>query len=530
MYRILLADDEGLVLETMKKLIDKNFGNTCIVECAKTGREVIETAEVFRPDIAIMDIQMPGINGIDAMAEIKKGNPNTIFIIMSAFNKFDYAKRAIDLGVIEYLTKPANPGKITATLERTIQIVEQERRQRKSDLEIKEKLEIVVPIIESGLIYTILFHDDFTGESENFKSLLGIEGDLGYLMILEFANEMKDGTLVNPIGTSVRVDKSYQTIREIIKEFFDCIVGTVMSNRIIVFVPSSSKEETYHERVQIINRARDLIVKICHKEDLYVRIGIGSVKELAQVKESYIEANKALRYMSGTVSHIDDLTVEGKIEENYPRNTELNMFDLLKKGQLSQLLIEANNFFDWMVDTYGNYETDIKLKVLELAMVMEREAFTTGQMTYHFRDRSEYLESVMATQDYERLRTWFLDKITIACDYISSFREEQYSGIVTKAKKYIDANFHNEISLDEVSQVVNISPYYFSKVFKDETGENFMKYLTNIRIEKAKELLADRNNTIKEVCLSVGYSDPNYFSRIFKKSVGITPTEFRGEV
>ncbi|MBR6485414.1 MAG: response regulator, partial [Lachnospiraceae bacterium] len=95
MYKIMLADDEGIVIDSLKFIIEKNFPDKCQVESAKTGRKVIELAETFRPDIAVMDIQMPGINGIEAMKEIREMNRSTIFIVMSAYDKFDYAKEAI---------------------------------------------------------------------------------------------------------------------------------------------------------------------------------------------------------------------------------------------------------------------------------------------------------------------------------------------------------------------------------------------------------------------------------------------------
>lgn len=106
-------------------------------------------------------------------------------------------------------------------------------------------------------------------------------------------------------------------------------------------------------------------------------------------------------------------------------------------------------------------------------------------------------------------------------------REEQSESVISKAKTYIRENFANELSLDEVSRYVNISPYYFSKLFKEEAGENFIEYLTRIRIAHAKELLKNPELSIKEICLMSGYSDPNYFSRLFKKQEDVTPSEYR---
>ena len=106
-------------------------------------------------------------------------------------------------------------------------------------------------------------------------------------------------------------------------------------------------------------------------------------------------------------------------------------------------------------------------------------------------------------------------------------KEEHENQIVVKAKDYIQKNFQNDLSLDEVSRQLDLSMYYFSKLFKEETGNNFVEYMTNLRMEKAKELLQKDELSMKEICSAVGYSDPNYFSRIFKKNTGATPTEYR---
>lgn len=116
MYRILVADDEGIMLEAFKNVISSTFGDSCIVETAKTGRAVTEIAETFHPDIVFMDIHMPGINGIQAMREIRKFNTTALFYVVSAYDKFDYAKEAIDLGVERYLTKPISKAKIIAAV------------------------------------------------------------------------------------------------------------------------------------------------------------------------------------------------------------------------------------------------------------------------------------------------------------------------------------------------------------------------------------------------------------------------------
>lgn len=180
-----------------------------------------------------------------------------------------------------------------------------------------------------------------------------------------------------------------------------------------------------------------------------------------------------------------------------------------------------------MENTYPDSLPDIRLKVLEFVLRAEYVAYESGGRTYQFKSRHDYLTHIMETGNMEKLRQWLVEKISDACRHVMTKMEDQSISVVTKAKKYIDANYNRDLSLDEVSREVNISPYYFSKIFKDETGENFIEYLTNIRIMKAKELLSHTDYSMKEICAMIGYADPNYFSRSFKKKVGISPTEYK---
>ena len=137
---------------------------------------------------------------------------------------------------------------------------------------------------------------------------------------------------------------------------------------------------------------------------------------------------------------------------------------------------------------------------------------------------------VMSASDMAALKDWFVEKIGEAGRNVRQKASEKSTGLIEQAKEYILNNYSRDISLDDVSRQVNISPYYFSKIFKEETAEGFVEYLTRIRIEKAKELLTTTECSMKEICSMVGYADPNYFSRTFKKNVGVTPTDYKPEL
>lgn len=135
----------------------------------------------------------------------------------------------------------------------------------------------------------------------------------------------------------------------------------------------------------------------------------------------------------------------------------------------------------------------------------------------------------LSVQSYQGETAEHRSYVLSALQRIREEREEQTIHVLDKAKSYIESKFAEDISLEEVADVVHLNPHYFSKVFKQHIGETFIDFLTRLRIAKAKELMASNELSLKEVCFEVGYKDPNYFSRVFKKVTGMTPTEFRGQ-
>ncbi len=527
MYRILLADDEGIMLESLKTIIESNFGNECEIHCAKSGRVVVEQAQAYPPDICFMDIQMPGISGIQAIREIKKFNSSTVFVIITAYDKFNYAKEAINLGVMDFLTKPVNKKVILETCMKAMEKVDSARQKRSDDLRIREKLETVVPMIESGYINNILLQDDFSTYQDNYTDLLDIRQKYGYMMVLEFGDSMENGILSNAVGASVKANRFYSTFREITRGFFECLVGPIMGNRIVLLVPYEKDTEDYEDRVAIVIRARNMVHKLENRIDSIFRCGIGRVKEFGSVKESFQEAVVALRESTSHVVHIEDVPVAQKYDGEYPRDLESRYQKRILEKDAAGALNCADSFFEWMRKQNAVTREDVEIKILEMVMDAERRAFFAGAMKYNFNYRRSYIREIQACPNMESLKNWFLDKTREICTKMENSREKEELSIIEKARAYINENFSRDISLDDVSREADISPYYFSKLFKQETGKNFIEYLTEARLRHARDLLKNSQYSIKEICARSGYSDPNYFSRIFKKSEGVTPSEFR---
>jgi len=530
MYKILLADDEGIMLASLSNILNGHFGNQCEIMTAKTGRATLELADEFRPDIIFLDIRMPGLNGIDAMREIREKDSKVIIIILTAYDKFDYAKDALSLGAFDFLTKPVSKSAIIDVVTRAAGQIEKEKEEKILNLRMREKLETVVPIIESGYISSVILQNDESDESVHYRELLNIQQENGYALLIRFGEELKNGVLTNSVGMNVRAQQFYTEMREIIKERYNCYVGPVMSSRVVVVVPCDQAKMEYEERVKEIENARDLIRVLESRIEARFRIGIGKIHSINNMSASYQEAYEALLRSKNHVTHFEDTSVEHSFADDYPRETEDAYYQMVRKGDSSAAAIQANRFFDWMETQYQGDINEIRLKILELVMTVERKAFEENGGKYDMSQRKGYLTAIMEMSEKEAIRTWFLEKTEAVCEVVRQSKSAEHETAVAKVRKYMEEHYADNLSLEEVSRLVNISPYYFSKLFKDEAGTNFIDYLTSIRVAKAKEFLKDPALNIKEVCVKCGYKDQNYFSRIFKKQENETPSEYRERI
>lgn len=529
MYKIIIADDETAVIDSLTHIIHQQLKESCVIESAGTGRQVIELAESFRPDIIFLDIHLTGINGIEAMREIRRENASILFIVVSAQMKFEYAKAAIGIGVLEYLNKPVDKEAIRTTLNRAIKQVDEARKQRSSALADKEKLEIVTPVIERGFLYAMLYRNG-KEEMDSFRTFLGIHEETGYVMSLQLDEMHGQEADEETEKAGDVIQREYSGIRDVIKSYFRCSVGAVMDNMIPIFVPTTAEDEEYQLRIRVIETARKMIRDLAQTVGVRFRLGIGSIHDFYSLAESYNEAMRSLASNStDLVVHANDLPISGNYDSDYPVDIENLLFQNVGAGNRNQAVYYAKIFFDWMLAQYSQNVMDVKLKTLEIVFHAERIGYENGSMLHRFTMRSEYLETVMGMFTYEQLYEWFEAKISEVCRNILTKKEQSTVDLVKKAKLYIERNYAKDLMLDEVSRQLQISPYYFSKLFKKRTGNNFIEYVTNVRMEKAKELLRNSDKSMKEICIEVGYSDANYFSRTFKKNVGVSPTEYKEE-
>lgn len=531
MLKVLIVDDEPIAVEAVAFMIKKNLPELSIVQTARSGKDAIEKTYSYHPDIIIMDINMPGINGLDSIKQIKVANPNITFIVISAFDYFDYAVEAIALGVDEYLVKPVKEAKLIETLRKVMRKIESQIDNMKKELEQQERLEMIVPILETGFINSLCMFEDNVKELKNYCELFNYQNDDGYVMAMEFG-EKKSKHIENKIGAGVQGEKMYEEYRKIIKSSCKCVVGPIMLNRIIVYVFDDSKEESFEQKSETVRLAQNIIKRAGNfYPDIY--IGIGRFHTgLTESKKSYHEALRALNTMFGTevgdesslnqILHVDDIIERMEYSEtDYEKYFETEIYNNVADGEKSVVIASFERIYTKMCNDGNMSFEDVKNNMVGLIVGFGKR-WSNALENY-----CEVLSQVITAKDSSELLQICTRYIKEAIHKISSVRQKKVNSIIEKADSFIEEHFAEEVSLEDIAKVVNLSSYYFSRFYKEESGINFSDKLINVRIDKAKELLQKEELSIKDVSFMVGYMDPNYFSKIFKKVTGYTASEFK---
>lgn len=524
MYKVLIADDEPIEVKSLEYIISKRIPEAEILPSARSGRDAVEKAAVYFPDIVLMDIHMPGINGIDAIREIIKSSPNSHFVITTAYNYFDYASQAIDLAVDEYLLKPIREEKLLETMNKVITKISARRERLRAEMELKEKLEMSIPYLEKGFVNDICLSENSGAELKNYCRLFGIANERGYIAAIEFGERVK-GEIQNKIGVGIKSEKLYSSYCAILKSKLDCIIGPVMLNRIIVFVPDDGTSGDFEQKTAAVSSLGKFLSEaseLCPD----ISIGIGTRCDIGDIKKSYREALAAVRFIAGkddeNILHYSDIAESGQSsDDEYYREVFGNMiYRPMASGDRQSAVAAFETFFE----TAREKSPDIDALKNRCILIAAGIANSWGASLTGL---SEVITALITASTAEQLKDICVEHISSTTEQLVSKKQVKVNVIIEKADSFISKNYMNEITLDDIAKSVNLSPFYFSHFYKEKTGKSVIDSLISCRMEEAKRLLCETDMSVKEISFATGYQDQNYFSKTFKKNTGMTASEYK---
>lgn len=525
MIKLLIADDEYLVLDSLKMIISRDMECIDIVGTASTGREAVEKAIELKPDIIFMDIHMPGIDGIEAIRQIKTAGSSALFVIITAYDFFDYAKEAINLGVSEYILKPINKSKVIETLNYLCNTIKQNRKLLLREVELKERINRIIPLIEGQFVSYQLFTSGTIKDIEFYEGIFNMSLRKGYaltVLLKNFEGKVKEENF----KFSLEKQNFYEKFTLELKRICPCLVGNPLLDRITAFIPAAEERDSYEIRNDSIRIARQIIQRIKPGAGIDYTIGIGRSYEIGSFSKSCNEAYMAASVPRGqAVMHYEDITPSSNIPDTYPAQKEALFANRMLTGNMQGAREVFRDIYLWLISSYSEDMDKIKSKLIDLLFVIEKAL--PYKISTFSKSKQSYILSILKTTGKEALENQYIHIISELSDEIQAQIRSEIDGIIPRVLKYLNDNYFKEITLADAARSVNLSYHYFSKIFKDEVGKNFSDYLTELRIEKSMRFLENQRLSIKEVCHRIGYNDPNYYCKIFKKITGMTPTEYR---
>lgn len=523
MFKLVVADDEPLERRAIRQIIRDQKVPIRFAGEARNGTELIELVETIQPEIVFVDIKMPGMDGLEATRHILSIYPETIIIIFSAYDNFEYAREGIKLGAYRYMLKPVKPDQLAELIDEAIGEVEARKQSVFKNRMAETRIEKIKPYIKQSLLYNLISGSLEFEDIENQKVFLNMRILPGMAIVIGV-----DCDLSNRDTERIKKKILYRLEKKQVSPS-SVLIDTIGLRKIVILI----NESDYNgNKPNLIPKClEELRVELSEMMYATVTIGIGRpYANFEHIRRSYLEARKAFKYgaiiLGGNkIIHVNDLNKEN--DEEHPVYQKDEMTEHLLNGDW----LEANEDLIKIVkQIMKSTESEVfkRARMMELLFLLSRVAIEEGVeeksiLCLH----AEFYKKITLCDHLEDLAEYL---IGISSDYkimVNQANRSYANKMIKKSKKFINENYASSISLKEAADAVNLSRHYYSRLFKIEEKCTFSEYLTRTRLNAAKKYLIDPSLSMAQIAEMTGFSEASYFSRTFKKIEGLSPTEYR---
>jgi len=508
-YRVLIADDEPIIREGLKKVISWDSLGFEVIGTASDGRDAYRKINALRPDLCIIDIRMPGLDGLELISKIKEQNIDVKIIILTGYPEFGYAQKAVDLGVKTFLLKPIDPAILEEKVKKIFIELEQERNLKyilgKSVELSKEKLiyEIVrgnlekIPVEEINRVYNFQFPwKSYQVALLQFSDLNNIE-DLDSI-VMEMAKALE------PSGYCCYVE---DMVGILFKDFF----------------------YRYH-RKELINIKN--LLKNKHNADFTIYIG-KKVFRLEEARESFDSAMYLVK--NKFLCNRKDILIYPEKRKEAEAGEEIEENEIIERIKRAIECLDANSLQEALelklASCLAGEASEDQIRLSYLNIYLNVIHYFSSNYSGFKESSNNYLNEEVLDQFYRKESLLELNKFAedLLFSIMEKFAEMSGKSLIFKVLEYIDNNYYTDLKLKDISQKFGYNSCYLGKLFKKNVGESFNTYLGKVRINKAKEFLL-QDMKVLEVAEKVGYKDLDYFTQKFKEHTGKTPGSFKEEM
>ena len=532
LYRIMVVDDEEEIRLGIIKKIDWESNGFVVVGDAENGQEALEKAEKLQPDAIMTDIKMPFMDGLELGKRLAESMPSTKIIVFSGCDDFEYAHKAIKINVIEYVLKPINSIELIEVLKRLKEQLDREYDEKRNLQTLYKHYVESLPVIREQFLVGAIEGRISETQWEEQSEKLDIDFKEGYLSV---ALIHADGTVTSEENTlSIQKETALISIsiKKIVDENMDkyCRFISFLYSDMVVVIGNFENKENILSFIKGINEVCKVYERIM---GFTISAGVGyTCDDPLNIRFSYRSAQSALDYSfilgTGKAIYIDDVEPDNSIQLQFDEQEERTMLNAIKISSEEEITETIDKLFRKIEDLllpfnkYRIYLMEIMTAILKLVQAYNLdidEIFGENFNCY------SYLETFDSIHD---AKAWFIKKALKINRFIKKERINSSMLLVEKAKQYIKENYNNcDVSVEMLCSELHVSPTYFSTIFKRETEKNFVNYLTSVRLEEAVKLLNTTDDKTYVIAEKVGYPEANYFSYVFKKQYGVSPSKYR---
>ena len=521
-YKVLLADDEEDIRVGISQKMDwAELGFTLVGE-ADNGQDALELAESLLPDVVLTDIKMPFLDGLELCRILTEQLPASKFVVFSGFDDFEYAKQAIQMNVSEYILKPINAAELSAVLRRLKDQLDRERTERQNMEFFRSQYTESLPVLQE-LFYTRLLDGRIPPGQEAAQARrldIDLYSEGGWVAALAHIGSGGLKSTMAPLS-----------IQQLLEENLSHVgCKTFLDNDAAALIAALQKGFTVYDLIQVLGRVCTLAGSYL---GLTLTIGVGApCQQLGGLAQSAAGARAALDYRAfvgrGRAIYIGDLEPESGVSLSFDESDEHALASAVKLGGEAEIRSAVESLTEKLRDAnpppgpYNLFFLELLtclLKLTRRANLAMEDVFGTG-----------FTGAVQATDfpSLEAMGEWCLERCLRIQSMIHRQRSDSAGRTVEQAKEFIRQHYReSDLSVERLCAHLHLSPAYFSTLFKRETGMSFTAYVTVVRMEAAAEALRGTEEKTYLIARQCGYEDPNYFSYVFKKHFGVTPTKFR---
>ena len=525
MYSVFLVDDEPIVLEGIRTKVDWEGAGFTFAGEATDGEIALSMIHEIKPDILITDIKMPFMDGLQLAAAIKKIQPWIKIIILSGHDEFDYAKKAISIGIDDYILKPFTSEEIESALKKAAGAIDKERKQLSDISILKEELKSQEKLIRKEFLNNIVHGSGDMASAMSKSQELGIDLLSRYYKVIISKICSKTNNTDNE-QHACSLQNSYSSTWEQTVCYFH------HTNWLISICKGNNQTDLEENVFRIAETIEHIVTQ---NDDVTVVTSIGkTVEHLASICESYEDAKKIIGIQNlanqNRIISTDDIQMNSteflELKENAP------MVERLKYAGKNDISAIINESMELINSNPGQFQFFASYLLADLIFAVSKLFENLGgnikEVKPEILQRS-FIDT--AVQNEKQFRKELESVLNFALEYRDSKITGKYGDVILKAKKYIDENYADQnTTLTTVAEAVCLSPNHFSTIFSQECKITFIEYLTNVRIENAKRLMTETDMKGYDIAYECGFSDPHYFSYIFKKNTGVSPREFKGSL